>query len=42
MVVAGLMFARTGTVLMNSPTIESAPANSAGLPETAVPKATSC
>ena len=41
-VVAAVMFARTGTVLINSPTIDSAPANSAGRPETAVPKATSC
>ena len=41
-VVAALVFARTGTVLINRPTIESAPATSAGLPETAVPKTTSC
>ena len=34
--------ARTGTVLINRPTIESAPATSAGRPDTAVPKATSC
>ena len=37
-----MTFARTGTVLISRPTIESAPANSAGRPETAVPKATSC
>ena len=36
------MCARTGTVLINRPTIDSAPATSAGRPETAVPKATSC
>ncbi len=42
MVVAGVMAARTGTVLINRPTIESEPARSAGRPETAVPKATSC
>ena len=42
MVVPGVMYARTGTVLINRPTIDSAPATSAGLPETAVPKATSC
>ena len=41
MVVAAVMFARTGTVLINRPTIDSAPATSAGRPETAVPKATS-
>ena len=40
-VVAAVMRARTGTVLMNRPTIESAPATSAGRPETVVPKATS-
>ena len=37
-----MMFARTGTVLINRPTIDSAPASSAGRPETVVPKATSC
>ena len=42
MVVAAVMVARTGTVLINRPTIESAPATSAGRPETVVPKATSC
>ena len=42
MVVAAVMVARTGTVLINRPTIDSAPATSAGRPETAVPKATSC
>ncbi len=42
MVVAGVMVARTGTVLINRPTIDSAPATSAGRPETAAPKATSC
>ena len=42
MVVAAVMFARTGTVLINRPTIDSAPATSAGRPETVVPKATSC
>ncbi|SHY73982.1 Uncharacterised protein [Mycobacteroides abscessus subsp. abscessus] len=36
------MFARTGTVLISRPTIESAPAKSAGRPDTAVPNATSC
>ena len=36
------MFARTGTVLISRPTIESAPATSAGRPETAVPNTTSC
>src|ERR1700722_5421520 len=41
MVVAALMLARTGTVLINNPTIESAPATSAGRPDTAVPNATS-
>ena len=41
-VVAAVMVARTGTVLINSPTIDSAPATSAGRPETAVPKTTSC
>ena len=41
-VVAAVMVARTGTVLINRPTIESAPATSAGRPETAAPKATSC
>ena len=41
MVVAGVICARTGTVLINSPTIESAPATSLGRPETAVPKTTS-
>ncbi|BBZ39895.1 hypothetical protein MCNS_29580 [Mycobacterium conspicuum] len=40
--VAGVMVARTGTVLMKSPTIDSAPVSSGGLPETAVPKTTSC
>ncbi|BBZ44469.1 hypothetical protein MPRM_17500 [Mycobacterium parmense] len=42
MVVAASTRARTGTVLMNSPTIESAPSTSGGLPDTVVPKATSC
>ena len=41
MVVAGVMRARTGTVLINRPTIDSAPTTSAGRPETTVPKATS-
>ena len=41
-VVAAVMVARTGTVLINRPTIDSAPTTSAGRPETAVPKATSC
>ena len=41
MVVAAVMFARTGTVFINRPTIESAPATSAGLPETTAPNATS-
>ena len=35
------MVARTGTVLINSPTIDSAPATSVGRPETAAPKTTS-
>ncbi len=42
MVVAAAMLARTGTVLINKPTMASAPASSVGRPETAVPKATSC
>ena len=42
MVVAAVMCARTGTVLINRPTIESAPSTSVGRPETAVPKTTSC
>ncbi|CAG6933403.1 hypothetical protein PICSAR120_04298 [Mycobacterium avium subsp. paratuberculosis] len=42
MVVAAVAWARTGTVLINSPTIDSAPGSSAGRPETAVPNATSC
>jgi len=33
--------ARTGTVLISRPTIDSAPGTSVGRPETAVPKATS-
>ena len=41
-VVAAVMVARTGTVLISSPTIDSAPATSAGLPDTTAPKATSC
>ena len=41
-VVGGDVVARTGTVLMNRPTIESAPTTSAGRPETTEPKATSC
>src|ERR1700692_4992994 len=41
MVVAAEMLARTGTVLINNPTIDSAPATSAARPATAVPKATS-
>ena len=40
-VVAAARFARTGTVLINRPTIESTPATSAGRPETTAPKATS-
>ena len=40
MVVAVTM-ARTGTVLINNPTIASAPNTSAGRPETVVPNATS-
>ena len=40
--VAAVRVARTGTVLINSPTIDSAPARSAGRPETAVPNTTSC
>jgi len=39
-VVAAVMRPRTGTVLINRPTIDSAPTTSAGRPETAVPKAT--
>ena len=38
MVVSGEMLTRCGTVLINSPTIESAPANSAGRPATTTPK----
>ncbi len=41
-VVAGWRVARTGTVLISRPTMESAPGTSAGRPETVVPKATSC
>ena len=41
MVVVAAMRARTGTVLMNRPTIDSAPGTSSGLPDTVVPKATS-
>ncbi len=41
MVVAGVMVARTGTVLISRPTIDSAPVTSADRPETATPKATS-
>src|SRR5271156_7167881 len=41
MVGAGGTVARTGTVLISRPTIDSAPANSADRPETATPKATS-
>ena len=41
MVVAGVMVARTGTVLIIRPTIDSAPATSVGRPETAAPKTTS-
>ncbi|SHV89775.1 Uncharacterised protein [Mycobacteroides abscessus subsp. abscessus] len=40
-VVEAVARARTGTVLISSPTIESDPASSAGRPETAVPNATS-
>ena len=36
-----MTLARTGTVLISNPTIESAPNTSAGRPETVVPKATS-
>ena len=32
---------RTGTVVMNSPTIDSTPASSAGRPDTVIPKTTS-
>ncbi|SHV14033.1 Uncharacterised protein [Mycobacteroides abscessus subsp. abscessus] len=39
--VSGVMVARTGTVLINRPTIDSAPTRSVGLPDTAVPNATS-
>ena len=41
-VVAAVMVARTGTVLINNPTIESAPATSVGRPDTVVPNTTSC
>ena len=41
-VVVGVMPARTGIVLISSPTIASASDISAGRPETVVPKATSC
>jgi hypothetical protein len=39
--VLGAIVARTGTVLMNRPTMESAPTTSSGLPATTAPKATS-
>ncbi|CAM4474803.1 hypothetical protein MYBA111488_24595 [Mycobacterium basiliense] len=39
--VVGVIRARTGSVLINRPTIDSAPASSAGRPETVVPNATS-
>ncbi|SKV74201.1 Uncharacterised protein [Mycobacteroides abscessus subsp. massiliense] len=42
MVVRAVMSARTGTVLISKPTIDSAPATSIGRPDTTVPKATSC
>lgn len=38
---SGVKVARTGTVLISRPTIESAPSTSGDLPETTVPKATS-
>ncbi|SIF30218.1 Uncharacterised protein [Mycobacteroides abscessus subsp. bolletii] len=41
MVVSGVTVTRTGTVLIKSPTMESAPATSADRPETATPNATS-
>src|SRR5271167_4593326 len=41
MVVSAVNVARTGTVLISRPTIDSAPTTSAGRPDTAVPKATS-
>ena len=41
MVVDAVVFARTGTVLINRPTIDSEPDTSGGRPETAVPNATS-
>ncbi len=37
----GRDLARTGTVLISRPTIDSAPGTSVGRPDTAVPKATS-
>ncbi|GBE68126.1 hypothetical protein MFM001_45880 [Mycobacterium sp. MFM001] len=40
--VAAETVARTGTVLIKRPTIDSAPATSGGRPETADPKTTSC
>ncbi|SKV48663.1 Uncharacterised protein [Mycobacteroides abscessus subsp. abscessus] len=40
-VVAAPIVARTGTVLISKPTIDSAPSTSAGRPETVVPNATS-
>ncbi|SKT90147.1 Uncharacterised protein [Mycobacteroides abscessus subsp. abscessus] len=42
MEVAALILARTGTVLISRPTIDSAPGTSAGRPETTEPKTTSC
>ncbi|SLD79960.1 Uncharacterised protein [Mycobacteroides abscessus subsp. massiliense] len=41
-VVVAVARARTGTVLISRPTTESAPVNSAGRPDTTVPKAMSC
>ncbi|PQM44793.1 hypothetical protein C1Y40_05045 [Mycobacterium talmoniae] len=41
MLVVGAICARTGTVLINSPTMVSAPGTSAGRPETVTPKVTS-
>ena len=38
---AAVTLARTGTVVISRPTIESTPATSAGRPETTAPKATS-
>ncbi|SOK27434.1 hypothetical protein MSIMFB_05691 [Mycobacterium simulans] len=40
--VVAVRVARTGTVFMKRPTIDSTPANSAGRPATVIPNTTSC